>query len=160
MSHYVDSISGSHEPAGHYTDLFVRREPNTKLDCPGIFSYQGVFICHSLEDLDRDLCMSMSTKEILSKKIYGHTAIPYGRYKMKWYDSPKHGRVPMLVGVKGFSFIEIHIANWAYQLEGCIAPGLRKGINSVEDSGKAFKIVKALIRDEKIEYINILKMTA
>jgi len=141
-------------------ELFVYRDANTKLDCPGLFVYKNEIICHSLEDIDRDLCMSMTVKEIMSKKIYGQTAIPYGRYKMKWYDSPKHGRVPLLLGVKGFSFVEIHIANWATQLQGCIAPGLRKGDNSVQDSAKAFKLVKELIRDEKIEYINILKMAA
>jgi len=139
-------------------ELFVYRDKPNKLDTPGLFVYKNEIVCHSLEDIDRDLCMSMTTKFILSKKIYGQTAIPYGRYKLTWYDSPKHGRVPLLVGVKGFSYVEIHKANWAYQLEGCIAPGLRKGINSVEDSGKAFEKVKALIRDEEIKFINIQKM--
>lgn len=141
-------------------ELFLYRELNTDLDCPGLFAFRKEFVCYSLEDLDRELHSGMSTKEIRSKKIYGHTAVPYGRYEMKWYDSPKHGRVPQLVGVKGFSYVQIHSANWATQLLGCIAPGTSRANNAVEHSKTAFEKIKKLILDYDIKFINIQKMTS
>ena len=42
----------------------------------------GEFICNTIEDTDRGLSQDMSEEEIKSKKIYGKTAIPTGRYKV------------------------------------------------------------------------------
>lgn len=65
----------------------------------------------------------------------GHSCVPAGVYELVGYTSPKHGdtwqlhnpalniygRGPVPPG--GRSFCEIHSANWAEQLEGCIALG-------------------------------------
>jgi len=138
-------------------ELFVYRKPTTDIDCPGIFVFDNEIICQSLEDPDRDLCNSMPLKEIQEKKIHGVTAIPYGKYPIVWYDSPKHGRVILLKNVKGFSYIEIHPANWAWQLQGCIAPGMRAGTNTIHDSRIAHKKLKLLVIDNDIKFINVLK---
>lgn len=58
-------------------------------------------------------------------KIYGKTAIPRGTYevKMTWSNRFK-ATMPELIGVPGFTGIRIHSANYANELEGCIAPGM------------------------------------
>lgn len=142
-------------------ELFVYRDIFTDIDCSGIFVFKNEIQCYSIEDKDRELHSGMSAKEIRAVKVHGQTAIPYGRYKIILYDSPKQGeRVPMLVGVKGFSFIQIHRANWATQLHGCIGPGLSRSTNMVADSRKALDKIKKLIVINGIEYINIEKLAA
>ena len=42
----------------------------------------GQYFCDTLEDTDRNLYQGMSKEWIAEKKIYGETAIPYGRYKI------------------------------------------------------------------------------
>lgn len=68
--------------------------------------------------------------------LQGHSCVPAGTYEMIPYNSPKHGPTWQLhnpalniygkgaVPHGGRSFCEIHSANWAEQLEGCIALGL------------------------------------
>lgn len=51
------------------------------------------------------------------------TLIPCGTYKVTMYDSPHNKTKVPLLHVPGRSFIEIHVANWENQLEGCIAVG-------------------------------------
>ena len=104
------------------------------------------------------------------------SCIPCGTYELKPYYSPKHGRWtwclhnpdlgiygwPALIpsGATGRSCSEIHGANQAWQLEGCIAPGLGRGLldighgllPSVLSSQDAFDaIVAVLAPDENIE---------
>jgi hypothetical protein len=50
-------------------------------------------------------------------------AIGSGTFTCLWLPSPAHGMCYHLQNVLGRTFIEIHSANWAYQLLGCIAPG-------------------------------------
>lgn len=64
--------------------------------------------------------------------IKNESCVPPGVYKLIPYTSPKHDSTWYLeneeLGVGGAgcerSFCEIHSANWASQLEGCIALGL------------------------------------
>ena len=125
-------------------------------------------IFSTIEDHDRGLTQSMSVAEVQKIKVYGKTCIPYGRYKVVITKSPrfsaKKGKpvfTPQLVGVTGFDGIRIHIANWAEQLEGCIAPGLRSGMDCVIDSSKAYNYIldkiSLAIRAGEDVYINIRK---
>jgi len=51
------------------------------------------------------------------------TLIPEGEYDFDIYDSPVNKcEVVRLLNVTGHEDIEIHPANWAYQLKGCCAP--------------------------------------
>jgi hypothetical protein len=69
--------------------------------------------------------------------------IPQGVYKVgiDWHHpgTPATYRCPELLDVPGRSQIQIHIANRASELRGCIAPAERVGDDCVEDSGKAFR---------------------
>ena len=51
------------------------------------------------------------------------SCIPLGDYKLKWRESPKFGPTWQLEDVPGRTHILIHSANFAYQLQGCIALG-------------------------------------
>lgn len=106
----------------------------------------GVLFCDTVEDRDRGLTQSMSEAEIKKIKVYGQTAIPTGTYEVKMTYSPKFsknswgkkysGKVPQVIGVKGFEGIRIHPGSNELQTSGCILPGknLVKGkvLNSVE----------------------------
>lgn len=92
----------------------------------------GDDIWYSLEDHDRGLDDTMSLDQIASLKEYGKTCIPYGTYKVVITQSARFTKMkrkpvftPQLLNVKGFDGIRIHPANFASQLEGCIAPGLK-----------------------------------
>lgn len=107
---------------------------------------------YCIEDRDRGLKQDMSLAYIQSVKVYGQTAIPYGMYKVLITQSPrfskKAGRpvfTPQLLNVPGFEGIRIHPANYASQLEGCVAPGVTMGKNMVGDSKTASREITELI---------------
>ncbi len=93
----------------------------------------------------------------------GVSCVPNGLYDLIPYDSNKHGSVYVLrnhelgIGIyKGDSDrwgCLIHVANKASQLEGCIAPGKRRGILdkhwSVSSSGTAMKEIRQLLGDDE-----------
>ncbi len=51
------------------------------------------------------------------------SCIPEGKYQYKIYNSPKHGKVLLILDVAGRTMIEIHAANYTRQILGCIAVG-------------------------------------
>lgn len=117
----------------------------------------GEFICNTIEDTDRGLTQSMSEEEIKSKKIYGKTAIPSGRYKIlmnvvspkfsqkEFYMNVCKGKVPRLEGIKGFSGVLIHSAATADNVEGCIGIGYNTIKGQLTNSKEAFeKVYKKL----------------
>ena len=118
----------------------------------------GHFFCNTIEDKDRDLYQGMSEDEIDRIKVYGETAIPYGRYRVSMKrKSPKFsqkkqyakcgGYVPYLMNVPGFSGILIHIGNWATDSAGCILVGENKVkggvVNSTVWFWRLYDILKA-----------------
>lgn len=89
------------------------------------------FECDTLEDTDRDANANgvFDGQEV---KIYGKTAIPYGRYRIAMTQSPKFSprygdrNVPLLLDVPHFSGILIHSGNTPADTEGCILVGENK----------------------------------
>lgn len=94
----------------------------------------GKWVCNSLED-------EVRTLNSASDKVYGKTAIPYGRYQiamniispkfgnMPFYKEVCQGRLPRLVNVPYFEGILMHVADGyrgADLLEGCIGVGQNK----------------------------------
>lgn len=109
----------------------------------------GVYFCDTLEDTDRGLTSSMSLEEIESRKVWGKTAIPSGTYKVVTdVVSPRFskvkqytfcgGKLPRLVGIKGFDGVLIHIGNYPKDTDGCILVGKNKAVGSVLESTVAF----------------------
>jgi hypothetical protein len=59
-----------------------------------------------------------------SKKVWGQTAIPTGRYQCVITWSPKFKRkMPLLLGVPGYEAIRIHWGNDENASEGCLLVG-------------------------------------
>ena len=112
-------------------EILVDRRYKKKGYTIGILYVNGEYECDTLEDEVRVL-----NKE--SDKIYGKTAIPYGRYliemdtispkfsKYEFYSKVCNGRLPRLQDVPFFNGILIHVADGAKGaelLQGCIGVG-------------------------------------
>lgn len=118
----------------------------------------GELFCNTMEDRDRGLTNDMSLEEIKTRKVYGETAIPRGRYRISMRrKSPKYsqknqykkcdGYLPYLRDVPGFSGVLIHIGNWPQDSCGCILVGENKVkggvVNSTAWFWKLYDILKA-----------------
>lgn len=136
----------------------IARKPSYTI---GKLYINGKYQCDTVEDTDRGLSDKMSVDEIKSKKVYGETAIPVGTYKISLdVVSPKYskqqfyltnangGRVPRLMGVKGFDGVLIHVGNTAKDSLGCILVGQNKVVGQVVNSKETFKsLYKELLKD-------------
>ena len=89
-------------------------------------------------------------------KIKKETAIEASTYRVIMDYSARHKIVkPHILNVPLFTGIRFDIANWARQIEGCIAVGNGRGKNAVWDSRNAYialceRIDRALARKELI----------
>lgn len=131
-----------------------------------IYDQSGRYICDTLEDTDRGLRQGMPAEEIAAKKIYGKTAIPAGRYRVRLTYSPKFGKrywtekydgmLPLLEGVTGFEGVRIHVGNSPKDTLGCILTGRNKVKGGLTDSTACFyklmdnHIVKALAAGQEV----------
>ena len=134
-------------------NIEVKRIFNCSTYCISHIYIDGKYICDGIEDTDRMLDDDMSEEYIKSKKVYGKTAIPTGKYKMiinmvspkfsknKYYMKLCNGKLPRLYYVKGFSGILWHKGNTANDSAGCLILGYNKIKGKVIDSQKAFETV-------------------
>jgi hypothetical protein len=118
----------------------------------------GVYFCDVIEDKDRGLDDTMFLADILIKKKYGETAIPYGTYKVEINYSPKYKRLmPQIMNVKGFGGIRIHSGNTAKDTLGCLIVGKNTKKGMVTESRATYNKLFALMKDEKDITIEITK---
>jgi hypothetical protein len=118
----------------------------------------GVYFCDTIEDKDRGLDDAMGLAEIMVKKRYGETAIPYGTYKVEITYSPKYKKLmPEVKNVKGFSGIRIHSGNTAKDTLGCLIIGRNTQVGMVTESRKTYNKLFALMKDAKDISIEITK---
>lgn len=118
----------------------------------------GVYFCDTIEDRDRGLNNDMGLAEIMAKKRYGETAIPYGTYDVEITYSPKYNRMmPEIKGVKGFSGIRIHSGNTSKDTLGCLIVGKNTQVGMVTESRKTYNALFALMKDKKDITIEITK---
>ena len=105
--------------------------------------------CDTLEDKVRDI-----TKE---GKVYGKTAIPYGRYEVTMkVQSPKYsqrasyawckGYLPRLLDVPHFDGILIHSGNDATHSDGCVLVGENKVKGQVINSMATLKRLVSILK--------------
>ena len=119
-------------------ELIVRRLYLKDKYTIGKLYINGVYECDTLEDKVRDFNKDGDLNDIGESKVYGKTAIPYGRYKVtldvvspkfskyKFYIEVCGGKLPRLLKVQHFDGILIHIADGykgADLLEGCLGVG-------------------------------------
>jgi hypothetical protein len=83
--------------------------------------------CDTLEDKIRDYNKDGDLLDEGEDKVYGETAIPYGRYRVIVSYSPKFKRdLPLLLSVRHFEGIRIHSGVHSGHTSGCILVGENK----------------------------------
>lgn len=96
-------------------------------------------LCFTVEDKYRG-------QELSKTKVPGKTAIPCGRYRLRYTWSPKFQRKMWLVeNVPFFQGIRVHTGNDADASEGCIIVGRQLRVNGVGESVLALKDVEAYL---------------
>ena len=100
----------------------------------------------------------MTLDEIKTRKLKSITAIPTGVYKVtlgvkspkfgkrQFYRDVCQGKLPRLMGVKGFDGILIHCGNTAKDTDGCILVGENKVKGQVINSQDTFRRLYPLLR--------------
>lgn len=101
---------------------------------------EGQHSCFTIEDEDRHL-------ESYGTKVQGKTAMPLGTYELTLYLSPKHGVVPLFHDVPQFSYTEIHRANIAEELMGCVGVGDERTECGVRECAPALSRIVAVMRN-------------
>jgi len=136
----------------------VVREVFTDKSTIGSLYLNDVFFCYTLEDKDRGLEQSQSLIIIQAKKLFGITAIPYGKYPLIVNKSPKFGRLlPRLQGIKGYDGVLIHRGNSAEHSHGCILVGYKKGTDCIMESTNAEADLITILQRESTHTIEIVK---
>ncbi len=123
--------------------LTLRRTASTADGTPGLLlDAAGNRLCHTIEPPWRDNQSNIS-------------CIPAGEYPLVEHFSQKFGRVLMLTGVPGRSWIYIHAGNLAGDRAqgkkshsyGCILPGRRRGWLFGQRAVLASRVARALIEE-------------
>ncbi len=133
----------------------IVRDTFTNASTIGKMYINDTYFCNTLEDVDRDLLSTTTLKEIKDIKIYGQTAIPYGRYEVILSYSDKFKRyLPLLLNVPGYAGIRIHAGNTSVDTLGCILVGEKREKDKILESTKAMTRLLTLIskasKQEKI----------
>ena len=100
----------------------------------GRMTIDGEYFCDVLEDkvIDLDKSGKFDGKE---KKVYGESAVPYGKYKVTLTLSPRFKRfLPEIHNVPHFTGIRIHSGNFASDSHGCLLVGENKEVGKVLNS--------------------------
>lgn len=144
-------------------ELSIIRKKFTRHSTIGDILINGIRYYYSLEDQDRQ---RQSDGSILpwtrALKIYGETAIPYGRYEVITNYSNRFKRVmPLLMNVPDFDGIRIHAGNTDQDTHGCPLIGFTKDNDFIGQSRQAFndfmpRLVAALKRGKV--FINVKYM--
>lgn len=112
---------------------------------------ENVRFCDTLEDTDRGLKQTDSLASINTRKVYGETAIPAGKYEVvmnvvspkyaavDWYKrNCNGGRMPRLKSVPGYEGVLIHPGNTAIDTLGCVLVGKNTVVGKLTQSRDTF----------------------
>lgn len=114
------------------------------------------YICDTLEDKDRGLDDSMTEDDILKKKVYGKTCIPYGRYKLTIDYSNKFKKDLIKINsVKGFDGTRIHSLNTAEESLGCVGVGVKLKDGYITKSRDTYSIVHKIVLNALLKKDNV-----
>jgi hypothetical protein len=131
-------------------ELQLKREIFTDISTIGTLTIDGKFECYILEDKDRGINNTLTLEQIMRVKVYGKTAIPYGRYEIDWTMSARFKKMmPILLNVIGWSGIRIHSGNTEVDSLGCLLCGTRKITNRITESTIATNKLYAKIESAK-----------
>ena len=127
-------------------ELKVHRRFRAETYTIGTMFIDGLRFCDTLEDTDRGLRSDMPLSEIKTKKKYGITAIPTGRYKIKMSYWAKYKKYyPELCNVPGYTSILIHGGKNASATLGCVLVGENKIKGGLINSGDYMAALRPLI---------------
>lgn len=140
--------------------ILVKRIAKKATYTIGKMYLDGEFFCNTIEDKDRGLRSDMSLEEIKKIKIPSVTAIPTGTYKITIdVISPKFskkaayqyigGKLPRLIGVKGFDGILIHQGTTEKDSAGCLIVGKNTIVGKVTQSQATFRALYAKMKEAK-----------
>ena len=127
----------------------------------------GEYICDTIEDQDRGLTDQMSVQDIKKIKVASKTAIPTGTYKLTldvvspkfiqkaYYYNFCKGKLPRLLGVKGFDGVLIHRGKDQDSSSGCIIVGYNKIKGQVVNSQQAFEKLYKTIQAKMVTEITV-----
>lgn len=137
-------------------DVLIVRTKFDEKWTEGKLYIDGKYICDTLEDKDRELYDSMPEDEIMKKKVYGKTCIPYGRYKLTidWSNKFKKELIHIL-SVKGFSGVRIHSLNTAEESLGCIGVGVKLRDGYITKSRDTYSIVHKIVHSALLKSDNV-----
>ena len=126
--------------------LNLKRRPSDDHRTHGDLYIDGEWQCHTLEDVVReDPNPSTPHNEA---KIHGQTAIPSGRYRVTFENSPRFGPETLtLHDVPGFTHIRIHAGNTEKDTEGCILVGKIRANASILHSRVALEELKNVVAE-------------
>ena len=142
-------------------NLTLIRNPNLEYT-PGVLYINDVRFCDTLEDFDRELTQSMTLYQIKKVKVFGETAIPYGKYKVIVSHSPKFKkRLPLLLAVPGFAGIRIHGGRSITNTHGCVLVGINEGTGYMTQSKeyleKLIQLIEEATKRKEQVFIEIIK---
>jgi len=134
-------------------EITVRREKGTKKTTPGRMYVNGKMFCYTLEDVERP-----GVARDPSKKVYGETAIPRGRYQVTVSKSTRFKRdMLLLLNVPQFEGIRVHSGNTAEDTHGCIIVARnRESLDKIYGDSRLLEgslttlVKKALASKEKV----------
>ena len=140
--------------------ILVKRIAKKATYTIGKMYLDGEFFCNTIEDKDRGLRSDMSLEEIKKIKIPSVTAIPTGTYKITIdVISPKFskkaayqyigGKLPRLIGVKGFDGILIHQGTTEKDSAGCLIVGKNTIVGKVTQSQATFRVLYTKMKEAK-----------
>ena len=141
-------------------ELTLKRIARRETYTIGHLYIDGVYFCDTIEDTDRGLRQSLPESVNRSKKRFGATAIPTGRYQVTLgVKSPKFskkkqydfcgGYLPRLINVPAFEGVLIHIGNTANDTDGCLLVGKNTKVGKVLDSGVTFRALYEKLKAAK-----------
>ena len=141
-------------------ELLLKRHTFKPTYTMGKLFVNSKYFCDVIEDTVRDLNMDGDLDDCGEGKVYGKTAIPYGRYEVKLTMSNRFNKVlPILIGVKGFEGIRIHSGNTEQDSLGCLIVGENKEVGKVLNSRVTMDKLMKEFESHKMEkhYITIEK---
>ena len=110
----------------------------------GSLDVDGIFQSYTLEPVTR--------QDDLKPR-----AIPEGSYPLKMLHSDRFGKdMPHVLGVTGFTEVEIHPGNYPADTKACLLVGKSKGVDAIFESDQAFSELMAKLDgqdDMIIEYV-------
>ena len=142
-------------------NLFLERLFCKRVYTIGTLSIGDDYFCDTLEDTVRDLNKDGDLEDYGEIKIWGETAIPYGRYKVLVTYSPKFRRdLPLILDVKHFTGIRIHRGATHRNTSGCVLVGRNTAKGRLSEGEYYEKKLTMLLRQYQNEneeiFINIV----